>query len=82
MDEYEYFYDDDADNCDTCNDNRNWKLDFVNHKIRIAKKDYQCADCGKTLKKGSKYMDFATKCLRTRFCIDCGKLACNGPKEI
>lgn len=83
MDDYDdYYYDDDGDNCDPCNDNRKWKLDFVNHKIRIAKKDYQCADCGKTLKKGSNYMDFATKYLRTRFCIDCGKLACGGPKEI
>jgi len=83
MDDYDdYYYDDFADNCDACNDNRDWKLDFVDHKIRIARQDYTCADCGKTLKKGTEYMDFATKYLRTRFCIECGKLACGGPKEI
>lgn len=82
MDDYDdCYYDDFADNCDACNDNRKWKLDLVDHKIRIVGQDYTCADCGKTLKKGTEYMDFATKYLRTRFCIECGKLACGGPKE-
>jgi DNA-directed RNA polymerase subunit RPC12/RpoP len=78
MDE-EWEYEDDT--VEQWRDNRSWKLDFVEHKIRTAKKDYHCADCGKTLKAGSKYMDFSTKAIRTRFCIDCGKIACGGPRE-
>ena len=80
MDEYEYEYD--GVECDSCNDNRKWKLDFVKHKIRVAKKEYHCADCGKLLKAGSKYMDFSTKVLRTRFCIECGKIASGGPRDV
>ena len=64
-----------------CEDTRNWKLDFVEHKLRVARKEYTCVDCGKLIKAGSFYMDFATKVLRTKFCIECGKIACGGPIE-
>lgn len=50
------------------------KLHLVGHKIRTAKKDYKCNRCHAKIAANTKYMDFATKYMRTRFCIDCGKV--------
>ena len=38
-----------------------------------AKKDYKCENCGVKIAANTKYMDFATKYMRTRLCVECGK---------
>ena len=73
MDGYEFEIDDDY-NIDTGYDDTNgFKLCLVNHKIRTAKKGYKCENCGIKIAAKTKYMDFATKFKRTRFCVKCGK---------
>ena len=71
MDEYEFEIDDDygVDYDDT----NGFKLHLVGHKIRTAKKDYRCENCGVKIAANTKYMDFATKYMRTRFCVEYGK---------
>lgn len=71
MDEYEFEVDDD---CDIDYDDTNgFKLHLVDHKVRTAKKDYKCGNCGVKIAANTNYMDFATKYMRTRFCVECGK---------
>lgn len=74
MDEYEFEIDDDYDS-DTDFENivTGFKLHLVSHKIRTAKKDYKCSRCHTKIAANTKYMDFATKYMRTRLCIDCGE---------
>lgn len=71
MDEYEFEVDDDygVDYDDT----NGFKLHLVGHKIRTAKKDYKCENCGVKIAANTRYMDFATKYMRTRYCVECGK---------
>lgn len=74
MDEYEFEIDDDYDiDTDFENITTEFKLHLVSHKIRTAKKDYKCNRCHAKIAANTKYMDFATKYMRTRFCINCGK---------
>lgn len=74
MDEYEFEIDDDYD-IDTDFENivTGFKLHLASHKIRIAKKDYKCNRCHAKIAANTKYMDFATKYMRTRLCIDYGE---------
>ena len=73
MDEYEFEVDDDYGIDTDYEDIIGFKLHLVDHKIRTAKKDYKCNKCGVKIAANTKYMDFATKYMRTRFCVECGK---------
>lgn len=73
MDEYEFEMDDDCSS-DAGHENvTGFKLSLVGHKIRTAKKDYKCENCGAKIAANTKYMDFATKFMRTRYCVKCGE---------
>lgn len=74
MDEYEFEMDDDDCDIDTeCESVTGFKLHLVSHKVRTAKKDYLCNSCGIEIPAKTKYVDFATKFMRTRLCIGCSQ---------
>ena len=73
MDEYEFEIDDEYGVDTEYEDAIGFKLHLVSHKIRTAKKDYKCNRCGLKIAANTKYMDFSTKYVRTRFCVECGK---------
>lgn len=72
MDEYEFEIDEDYVDGIDYDCTNGFQLCFVSHKIRTAKKNYRCENCGKEIAANTRYMDFATKYARTRFCIECG----------
>jgi hypothetical protein len=73
MDEYEFEIDDDCDIDTDFESVAGFNIRLVGHKIRTAKRDYECSKCHNKIAANTKYMDFTTRYIRTRFCIDCGK---------
>ena len=73
MDEYEFEMDDSHDSSADHENVTGFKLSLVGHKIRTARKDYKCENCGAKIAVNAKYMDFATICMRTRYCLKCGE---------
>lgn len=73
MDEYEYEFEGYYYSDFGYDDTDGYKLHLVDHKIRTARRDYECSKCHNKIAANTKYMDFATRYMRTRFCIDCGE---------
>ena len=73
MDEYEFEIDDEYDIDTDFESVTGFNIRLVGHKIRTAKRDYKCCKCHTKIAANTKYMDFATRYMRTRFCVDCGK---------
>lgn len=77
MDEYEFEIDDEYDVDTEYENDIGLKIHLVGHKVRTARRDYECSKCHTKIPVNTKYMDFATRYMRTRFCVECGKSIAN-----